>query len=171
MFTATRADLIEYIRQPTNESVSIAMPTDSKGRQTQKKAKEKATGSTSSTTSSTKRPRQFEKHYDDCGQDWSGLGKDVMMTMGFSSDGEASEDHKSDEDVIQDMHQVYFEPYWFAGLKEVPHCETRETPMANIFNTMVAMDIFQSKMTDVEFDVCEIAGGQARTSIILAKCR
>eukprot|EP00959_Pyramimonas_sp_CCMP1952_P349689 7327306-Pyramimonas_sp.AAC.1 len=47
----------------------------------------------------------------------------------------------------------------------------RETPVAKIFNTMVAVDIFQSKMTDVEFDVCEIAGGQARTSIILAKCR
>eukprot|EP00959_Pyramimonas_sp_CCMP1952_P329390 6896218-Pyramimonas_sp.AAC.1 len=43
--------------------------------------------------------------------------------------------------------------------------------MAKILNAMVAMDIFQSRMTDVEFDVCEIAGGQARTSTILAKCR
>ena len=28
----------------------------------------------------------YEKHYDDCGNDWSGLGKDYAWTDGFDDD-------------------------------------------------------------------------------------
>eukprot|EP00959_Pyramimonas_sp_CCMP1952_P018335 388135-Pyramimonas_sp.AAC.1 len=123
--------------------------------------------SSSSTPTVSKRRKQFEKHFDDCGQDWSGLGKDALMTTGFSSEGDDGTEDSLEEEWSNHQDYEYFEPYWFAGMKEVPHCEMRTTPFAHIFNTMEAMDILQSSMHDVEFDVCDIAGGQARTSIIM----
>ena len=62
-----------------------------------------------------------------------------MVTVGFSED-----DSGSDEDFGFDMiEDDNFQPYWFAGLKEVPHCETRSTAFAQIFNCMEAMDVFK----------------------------
>ena len=85
------------------------------------------------------------------------------MLSGFDADDGTNEPNDSRD---------HFAVYWFGGSGENPRVAMREYQHVTLFASMTAVEIYASRLDDdVEYDVCEIAGGTARTSTILVRCR
>ena len=144
-------------------------PTDSKERQKARLKELKESGQPYAPKCAKK--KVYDQHFDDCGNDWSGLGKDHLWIDGFADD-----DEYDDYDlVVYDYDYTdHFDTYWFGGLSgirdSVPVAMRRYGDV-HLFASTTALEIFVSRTEDAEVDVCEIAGGAARTSTILARCR
>ena len=84
-----------------------------------------------------KKSKVHERHFDDCGDDLSGLGPDKVLLTGF--EGDSSDDDEDDDDYLfqRNMAMSVFSFIEFAGpmiRKRGQYCHE--------FNTMEALDIY-----------------------------
>jgi len=108
-----------------------------------------------------KKEKIIENHHDDCGTDLSGLGPDEIQTLLAYE-----ENYDSDEDAVQGMNV-----FWIKGSEWENDFHTPFAP-----GITEACDIYHLVETlmhteEGTFDLVEICGGMARTSVIAVRRR
>ena len=123
-----------------------------------------------------KTPLQCEDHWDDCGTDLAGLGKDEIFGGLFDA---SSEDDPLDEDEAFEE-QWYVPSRWLFSSVLFPEAPERLIGSdvgfrdldehSRLFSCMEALYFYASKQ-QVSMTVCEIAGGEARCSRVCCRLR
>ena len=148
-------------------TTAVAFPTDSKEKQKEAQKEREHQGVTRIVK---KKVKYHEKHYDDCGESMEGLGADHLLLHGFSDDDECLVDEDHDNSHLQVCSGIH----WFTGsLSDNPalrQVRGRDQDMF-VFNSMQAMETYHSRLNHTRVAVCEVAGGEARVSKVLASYR
>ena len=113
-----------------------------------------------------KRPKTIEKHYDDCGDSLKGLCESYAChdCEGYSSSSDEEEGVPLFQGGADYLPAYWFEPFY----SPCSDLQIRSTDECHIFNGMHALTthLFSQDNGDT---ICEIAGGEARTTKILIR--
>ena len=159
------------LREPEatqQQQVNQSFPTDSKEREKQHDAENKEKGIEHVVK---RKPNVIEKHYDDCGDDLRGRcafqrGNACQCGDGYSS----SSDEESGIPILQHDQSQPLPTYWFSPvLPPWEQLQVRAGENFLLFNGLPALitHLFSTKAN--EDTICEIAGGEARTTRVLVR--
>ena len=147
------------------QQTTQSFPTDSEEREKQKDAENKERGTEKVVR---RKPQIIEKHYDDCGDDLRGLCgfQRCQCGDGYSS----SSDEEQGVPLMQHDESQYLPSYWFSPvLPTWDQLQVRAGENFILFNKMTALTTHLLTSTATEDTICEIAGGEARTTRVLIR--